>query len=292
MRIEHRIGPSSCYAPETSVFDAALKTKRAGFKAFEIHLDDFSGEIGKPWLVNYAGVWPRTFDEERRKKLKKELQGFSIVIVHGTPYEVNIATQNPGLREESIRQYMEAIEFANDIGASVVTFHMGHPSFGLINPREVFNRNVHFAKKAAKLAEEYDLMMGYETGSGIEFWKKLLAAIGSDRFGMLLDVAHWIMGNNRDMDNLMTAIEKFACQIVEVHVHDVISWAALGGRGLIDHYAFGRGTCIDLPRIVRKLKEVNYEGPLIFEIVEPTTERMLQECGRAKEIIVKTWNEG
>ena len=94
MRIEHRIGPSSCYAPETSVFDAALKTKRAGFKAFEIHLDDFSGEIGKPWLVNYAGVWPRTFDEERRKKLKKELQGFSIVIVHGTPYEVNIATQN------------------------------------------------------------------------------------------------------------------------------------------------------------------------------------------------------
>ncbi|MCK4649202.1 sugar phosphate isomerase/epimerase [bacterium] len=257
---------------------------KAGFKAFEIHLGTFEGCFGNPWLIPHAGVWPRTFSKQERKKLKEELQSFDRVIIHGTPTDVNIAALNPGIREESQRQYIEAIELAADTGVKYVTFHPGRQSNSVHNPKEVRKHNINFALRVLPLAEKYNLCIAYES-----FDLELLKAIKNPRFGLLLDMGHAVMGASRgDTNTILEWIDKIGKRLIEVHAHNVMNWAEVPERG-IAHRSFDYGTCLDLTAISRKLKKVGYLNPIIFEILEPTAERTIEKCLQAKETILKVW---
>ena len=283
MSIESFIGVSTNVLPQIDIWEAIKLVNKAGFKAFEIHLGTFEGCFGNPWLVPHAGVWPRTFTEQERKRLREEIQCFDVVIIHGTPIDVNIAALNPGIREESQRQYREAIELAGEIGAKYVTFHPGRPSNSLHNPEEIRKHNVDFILKMLPLIEKYKLKVGYEC-----FDLKLLDAIKNPNFGLLLDMGHAVSYHRGNTDTVLEWIDRIGERLIEVHAHDVMNWAEVPERA-IAHRSFDYGTCLDLSRISLKLKENGYLGPIIFEILEPTAEKTIEKCLHAKEIILKAW---
>ncbi len=304
MNIEEKIGSSSIVfhqRPELPIIDAIRLCKDAGFKAMEIHLDDWNGVFGDPSLIKFPGVWPRTCSKEEREALREELADFSTIIVHGTPWDVKIASRNPGIREESVKQYMEAIEFAHDIGAGIVTFHINGATNPLEEYCETMERIVDFGKRAVEYAQKYEIILGAETGTGlvapgatpIEKWHNVLNGIGSESFGMLLDIGHVLveMGYRAGTEAVLTYINEFSDKIVEVHAHNVIAWTAVS-QILIDHQPFfGDTVCIDVEKVFRKLREVGYNGPIIFEIVGATKEKILKECQLAKQKIIEIWNE-
>lgn len=51
------------------------------------------------------------------------------VFVHSYSWDLNLASLNQGIRNESIRQTKKAIDFAKEIGAIEVTVHPGHQTF-------------------------------------------------------------------------------------------------------------------------------------------------------------------
>src|SRR5581483_12214862 len=45
--------------------------------------------------------------------------------VHCPAMDTNITSPNPGIREESIQQFLKAIEMAHDLGAELLVIHPG-----------------------------------------------------------------------------------------------------------------------------------------------------------------------
>gem|GEM_PF-3527509 len=287
------IGISTNVMTGVDIWEVARLTREYGLTCLEIHLGDFEAAVGNPWMIPYAGVWPRTFSQSQREKLRVALSHIRNLLVHGTPVDVNIAALNPGIRAESERQYLEAIELAADLGASWVTFHVGSTSLAVVPPAEVRRHNVEFMRKALESSQESGIRLAYES-----FDADLLEQIPDRRFGLLLDTGHAVMAPNRfcpdgrgDTRTIVDWIDFLGPRLVELHIHDVINWAENPGRGTA-HRSFEYGLCLDLETIVAKLKQAQLAVPLISEMYEPTARMAVETAVRTKERIVRFWGQG
>lgn len=294
--IESRIGISTHVLPGVSLDEAINAVARAGFRAFELVPADWQCVVGHPRMIRNAGVWPRTFGKTERAALRKQLEVFEIVTVH-SPHlgGLNIAAINPGIREESRRQDRELIEFAADIGAASVTFHPGNVVQDSCHGWEDdFHRlNIEFARELAELAEKFDLPVGFETAEGDPNVGDIVDRVGRDHFGMHLDVCNsyaWeIFPKLRNPDaahaELERVIGRYGPRLTEVHVHGAFHWWG----GVLTHQSFQRNNVIDWPRILRKLKEAGYAGPLILEIQSIDLAAVLQDARSAKDLLIAAW---
>ncbi len=294
IQLSDRIGLSTIemYDKPPITLDQAIdRTLNAGFRCIELHLDSWQGCLGDPYMIANPGVYPREFSARQIDTLAKKLEPFQIVTVHGTPYDINIAADNPGIREESVRQYLEAIDFANAIGASVCTFHPGRSKNVLIHPDVDLARHIEFAKRAAERLEKYQIVSGFENVPGRadpQWYKYIIEQVGSPKFGMLLDFGHAVMGLGRNTETLLEYISVLGEYICEVHVHQVLHWTALGNP--IDHQPLDKGWGYDVPVIfeaVGKLPNQNF--PIIFEIMGPRFDQMIENSLQAKEMVLQYW---
>ena len=288
--VESRIGVSSFTFYNMSIYEIAKLLGKNNL-GLEIHLNDFDAEIGNPKPLTQGGVWPRTFGKGKREELKEAIKELPIVTVHGTPFDLNISANNPGIREESIKQYEEAMDFAYDIGSKTVTYHPGGYSSQIMPYSVYLERHIDFAKRIIKRAEKYGIRTGLENGNNISFFLKIIEEVNSPNWGHLLDIGHAIMGVKGDTRTVLNWIDKLGVEnIVEIHAHNVLAWSAVGG-GMIDHFPFEDGTCLEIKPIFRRLKEIGYQGPIIFEIVQNTAQKVIDACLRAKEIICEIWEK-
>jgi sugar phosphate isomerase/epimerase len=71
--------------------------------------------------------WPRDWSTADRKAFRQlvEASGLRVSSVNPTFLDINIASPNPGIREESIRQLRETIQLAHEIGAGIVVAPAG-----------------------------------------------------------------------------------------------------------------------------------------------------------------------
>ena len=298
MEIEKRIGVSTHVLPGVSLSEAIRRVSHAGFHTFEIVPADFQAVVGFPEMIPNAGVWPRTFGSDERRKLREELDVFDIVTVH-TPHlgGLNIASINPGIREESQRQYIECIDFAADIGARIVTIHPGILDQDSARgwQRTLHQHNLDFAKKALELAHKHDLRMGYESAEGDPWLDEIIRELDHPRFGLHLDVCNsyvWeIFPKFGDPEKAHAEIERligtFADRIPEVHAHGSFGW---WGETLT-HQSFRRNNVVDWKRVVARLKAARFDGPFVFEIQSKDIDTVLADCIEAKETLVRYWNE-
>lgn len=267
-----------------SIWEAIDLLEAHGF-GIEIHLNDFDAVIGNPKPLTHVGIWPRTFGEGDRKRLKERLKEVPLVTVHGTPFDLNIAANNPGIREESVVQYEEAMDFARDIGCKIVTYHGGrYPS--VIAPQDTFvERHVAFARRIVRRAEAYGIRTGLENSDdNPEFFLDIMRSVNSPNWGHLLDIGH-CLGLKGDTRTVLKWIDMLGPErIVQIHAHNVIAWTAIQG-GRIDHYPFETGTCIEMKPVFRRLKEMGYTGPIVFEILQTTAAAVIDACRRARDII-------
>jgi sugar phosphate isomerase/epimerase len=285
------IGISTNTMTGVDIWEAADLTARYGLTCLEIHLGDFEAAVGNPWMIPHAGVWPRTFSSSDRSKLRGALSHIKNLVIHGTPVDLNIAAVNPGIREESQRQYREGLELAYDLGAKWMTYHQGQPTSSVVSPQYVEDHNVRFIQSILERAKELDVRLAYES-----FNTNLLERIPDPQFGLLIDIGHSVMARNKfapdgrgDTQTVLDWIDYCGDRLVEMHMHDVINWAENAALGTA-HRAFGYGLCLNLQTITKKLKVKNLLVPLISEIYEPTAEKAVQTTVAMKEQILSCWN--
>jgi sugar phosphate isomerase/epimerase len=300
--IAHRIGVSTFWLPAgaTTLEETITQVRAAGLDTLEIVPADYQGVMGYP-TVRSPGLWPRTFGREQRRRLRLLLQDFALVTVHGPHLGgLNLASINPGIRAETQRQFIECIELAVDLGVHTVTFHAGGHNWGYLEPpAEVIERSVEFGKTAVSYAEKHDLHMGYEVGS--PFVTEIIDAIGSDRFGLNLDLGHAVhegLRQGRPVERsvsgdgtvvgtgrILNYIQHFTGKVVEVHVHGVY----VHSLDVEDHQPLDRNNIISFPQVVAALKGTGFAGPFVFELMANDVPTMLKFCQEGKQKLLDWW---
>lgn len=95
------------------------KSGEFGFKSIEIVPAQFHPFEGR----EAAGFLNTTFGAWERNQLKKILEPYSFVEVHGTNNIIKVPGRTAGDEKELFLPYIELMRFARDIGARLVTFH-------------------------------------------------------------------------------------------------------------------------------------------------------------------------
>ena len=286
-----RVGITSWAFHHMDVFELIELLARHEF-GLEIHLNDFDYEIGdpKPWVQ--SGVWPRTCVGEQRQRLCEAVKQLPMVTVHGTPFDLNITANNPGIREESICQYEEAMDLARDVGAVACTYHEGRGSSQLTPLEVLVDRHVEFGRRIAARAQEYGIPTGLENGNDLSYYESIIGQVSSPYWGHLLDIGHAIMGVRGDTDTVKEWVAKLGAErIVEVHAHNVFASSAIAG-GMLDHFPLEDGTCLDMEVVFGRLRDAGYAGPIVLEISVNTTEKVIDACLRARDAICRIWEQG
>lgn len=283
-----RFGISTHFLPAThgeSLFDAIDMVLAAGFEGFELVPADYQGTIGYPYTIKNVGLWPRTFGKEARSELRDKLSPFAFVTVHSPNLGVNIASINPGIREESVRQYMEIMELAADLGVKIVTFHCGKPTSGFVSPpQELIGHDVAFGRKALSYAQKHQLTIGYEVTAPLERMSRVLDELGPE-FGLNLDLGHAAMEGVPPEE----WIDRYGERVIEVHFNSVFQ---LWDPGVfVEHQPMERNNIIDYPAVFGRLKAQNYEGPIVLELLGNDISQALDVCLRARENIIRIWEE-
>lgn len=258
-----RIGVSTHFLPAAngeSIWDAIDQVNAIGLRGFELVPDDYRGQLTEPYVPN-VGIWPGDLTPEQRRRLGEALSVFDTVTMQSSRLDLNIASMNPGIREESCRQHFECLDLARDLGIRVVSFHRGTASADRVHAlSEIERHNVEFGQRAAELAEERDVLIGLRAGGvgGLESQMREMQAIDSERVGISLALGcAAITGPPPEV-----WAREFAGKIIAVHVSGVLrSWS-----GCSDHQPLERNNLIDYELVLAELRAQGFDGPLVCEM--------------------------
>jgi sugar phosphate isomerase/epimerase len=210
-------------------------------------------------------IWPPAFDQNQRKSLRNQIEtlGLELVAVNPTFLDINMASPNPGMREESVRQIMDQITLAHDLGAKLIVVIIGKRHPLIAYPVEVVWEK--FAKegilRCVEHAEKMNVIFGLENGPSlfidtVDRMRFVLNEVRSSHMKAVFDVA-----NASVVEPIVPALDKIKGDLVHVHLSDtdLQNWA---------HAGIGEGK-IDFLPIAEKLREINYQGISILETTMP-----------------------
>jgi len=175
-------------------------------------------------------------------------------------------------------KFKEVISIYNDEGVSIYSIGVQYFSNNEKNERKYFefvkmcgakyisadfdiNKIFDCFRVAEKLADEYDVKIAIHN-HGSWHWLGNIQSLSyifkntSERIGLCLDTA-WALDSRIDPVKM---IEAFSDRIYSLHLKDFIFEK---DRRPVD-VVFGQGN-IDIEKLINKLKEINFSGPLIFE---------------------------
>ncbi|MBU1209025.1 MAG: sugar phosphate isomerase/epimerase [Proteobacteria bacterium] len=193
--------------------------RKSGFQTIEIVPAQFH-----PLTERDAALFlETTFGERERKKLREPLKPFQVVTVHGSNIAIEVAECSAGREEDPWRPYIELMRFARDIGARIVTFHkIRRQEKADLSDGEMAEYHIKFGKLAAGYAQEWNLIAGFELANDIKFFREneIINRIGSERFGLLLDIGHIALQFAESpgiTDCVLEIIMHFMGRIIEFH---------------------------------------------------------------------------
>jgi sugar phosphate isomerase/epimerase len=210
-------------------------------------------------------IWPPAVNQGQRKALRNRIEslGLELVSVNPTYLDLNMASPNPGMREESVRQIIDQIILAHDLGAKLIVVIIGkcHPLIAY--PVEVVWER--FAKegvlRCVEHAEKLDVIFGLENGPSLfidtaDKMRFVLNEVRSSHMKVVFDVA-----NASVIEPIVPALDKIKEDLVHVHLSDtdLRTWT---------HSCIGDGK-IDFLPIAEKLREIDYQGVSILETTMP-----------------------
>ncbi len=222
-------GSSVMMLPAVEALNVAVEN---GFSAFEIF-----------------GEFPQCVCDEMsnddRKAFRRIADGSGVgVAIHAPFNDCNIASLNPGIRKESIKQVTNAIELCADVGGDVVVVHTGEYLFSeksRENIKQAFDLqwglNIESLAAASKKAEELGINLcleniGFEPkhmDHNVDDLLKIKAEINSPALKFCLDIGHARLNNE-----LPQAIEKLGGDIRHIHFTDNFG-------EFDDHFVIGEG---------------------------------------------------
>lgn len=226
-----KIGISSMalfkYGPE----DAVRRASELGFSAWEIMLE------GSHFREDYT-------------KVRELADSYGIeIFVHAPFSDLNIASLNEGIREETLSQIFWAIETADFLESELVTLHTGRPSPVSMSFREAaWEKNLKSMGEIVKFGSDFELKLCLENMPNFPgaFCCEIdeLQSVLEQNPGLYLtlDIAH-----AHTCGDEIEFIKNFKDKMLHVHLHDNL-------RDNDSHSAVGEGD-IDFKRVMSHLKD-------------------------------------
>ena len=216
--------------------------------------------------------------EGQQKLTKETLPEFKDIIgsmniditVHGPFSDLNPASMNDAIRDETIRQIKQCVELSSDF-SRIVVVHPGLMSpLGNQMPDQVWARNVDALKELGRHAEEHGVTLCLENMPNMD---KLLCRTPSEIFGMIESAGENIgmtfdVGHSNTMKNIPEFLKEKS-RFTHIHIHD-----NHGERD--EHLELGNGT-VNWGMVLPELK--GFTGMAVIEA------RSIEEGRRSLEYI-------
>lgn len=212
-------------------------TRQAGFDGVAFHASP--GTPGQ-----WQGVDFTVADADRRAGLRQRVSRFAMVEIHA-PFSRALADD---ALVDNVEDLLPVLDFAGDVGASVVTVHGALPADAR-----------HWREPMGRLdaaAARNGVVVGLELTAAFE-WVREWAL---PHVGVTLDVGHMYLNRARAMEpysGMAHLVTELAPTLVHLHVHDF--------NGEHDHIALGAGH-VDLAGLVAGLHEIGYARGLTLEL--------------------------
>jgi sugar phosphate isomerase/epimerase len=214
-------------------------------KAIAMHFDS--------WEIIAEGMHTMS---DIKEDIKEARDSYNLhLAVHAPFSDLNIASLNLQIRENSVAQIIESIRICNDLGIELVTIHPGYKSplgaYFLDNIKETNKKSL---IEISRAGEEYGIMLALENIP--KMWISLCSdaqemkeLIDGTNLKVCFDVGHAHISGT--VDGFLDLKENF----VNLHLHD--------NNGDKDkHLVLGQGN-INLKEILKELKE--YKGDFVIE---------------------------
>lgn len=180
-------------------------------------------------------------------------------------------------RYARIQNLIKGSDFAKKIGVEKMATHMG---FLPENPMcTEFNEVVSAIKIVAEHCKNNGQYLLFETGQETPVsLRRIIEAVGTDNLGINLDPANLILYGKA---NPVDALDVFGEFVMGVHAKD--GNYPTNGHDLGEEMPLGKGK-VNFPALVKKLKEVGYDGALTIER-EISGEQQIKDIMMAKELL-------
>lgn len=283
--IADRIGISTHFLPSThgeDIFDAIRAVHQAGFKGFEIVPTLDQATIGYPYNHPNVGVDLFEATDAHIRSIKDALAVFEFVTVHSPHLDWNLASANRHVRKLTWDYYDRCFEFAVQLGAVAMTYHMGGSTHGYQRPSErILEYNAEYAAHLMPRARDLGIPVGYEVGH-LPALKYVADRV--EGWGINLDIGHAYMAAHTD-EGFSAYLDEFVGRIAEVHHNGVnYFWG-----NYMEHQAPHLNNTIDFQGVYERLRDEAYDGPIICEIMGHDIEQGIAHCQESKDMIVSIW---
>jgi len=212
------------------------------------------------------GGWGTSKARDTTKKIKDILSTLDVgVSIHGPYHDLNIASWNTRISEETVRQLKEAVDVAAQLNSEIVVAHSGYMSSRKYRKDKTFNIILKNFAKIAKHAEDSGVTLCMENiaskpkalGVHMTDIKKILNSVNSKNFKLCLDAAH---ANTTGLKPKEFAV-RLKDYVKHVHISD--------NTGSNNHLPIGMGN-ISFKDFLYALKP--YSGFLVVEGWTPHNE--------------------
>lgn len=196
-------------------------------------------------------------DHAQVAELKRACEAYNIQVssVHG-PFKLAYNTAEETVRHQVVEESYKAIQFAAEMGASVYVAHFGFKDHGRKTVTELLDRTQDL---------NITLTTENQTNQPFEPYMQIVDDIGSDRFGMIIDIGH-----ARDDDGINPFVKhdvarqylaRCGARVKHVHLHETFD---------LDHKPDHRppmhkNGIIEWGEVFAALHDINYTSDFIFE---------------------------
>jgi sugar phosphate isomerase/epimerase len=259
-------------SPIESVPEEIVRFHRLGFDYAEIGIEE-------------PNATPQRLMRQKGEILRLLSLNGMFAIGH-TAYWVGFGSSHEKVRRGWIEEAEEMIHAASELKIGLLNFHF-YGRHGMVGAtqqsRNTFLRN--FADAMQELTEfaatrEVSLMLenappeNHTQLESIECFSRVMKSVPALRFH--LDVGHAFIENR--MRGVRDYLEAFGDRLAHVHMHD--------NHGKEDeHLPLGKGN-IDIHKVVRLLKEVNYDRTITFEVFSSHADAI-----RSMRFFSKQWSK-
>lgn len=142
--------------------------------------------------------------------------------VHSASWDLNLTARNEAIRRTSVEQVIRSIDFAAEVGATMITVHPGRATLHGKHLEWHWERQVESFRLLAEEGAARGVQINVELMEPIkkEFFiepedvNRLLAAVGHPNLGVTFDIAHVPL--DRQPDQLLRALHR----VDEIHISD------------------------------------------------------------------------
>ena len=255
------------------LFEAISLLRKLGFQTIEVQ-----NLVGAPEPTpgKFPGFRFDEADDDVKSRIKDAMGDFQLVTTH-LPY-TGLEYFSPGGEQarNAVRAMEMALEATAFLGAKIGVMHpKPGPAMSL---KETWPLMIRRIRQWGDLAKAGGFRLALETGYplSVKDFVRLVREVDHESVGAAIDVGH--QGRYEELtrrvrpedrgtpagiqaynDINVELVEQLGEKLIHLHIHDIEPETWKEHKPLI--YGF-----IDYPRLIRRLRQLNYQGVLVFEI--------------------------